>query len=110
MSKRFFKLTAIVAPVHLLATIVFCFLAIGTLFDGVFGHLTYSERVYNFFADLFTQPSTVILNQFGIDLGSSPWGLFFLVLNSLIWGAAIAALISVTVRRSRHSISRAESV
>jgi hypothetical protein len=110
MSKRFFKLTAIVAPVHLLATIIFCFLAIRTLFDDVFGHLTYSERVYNFFADLFLQPSTAILNRFGIDLGSSPWELFFLVLNSLIWGAAIAALISVTVRRSRHATPRAESV
>jgi hypothetical protein len=110
MSKRFFKLTAIVAPVHLIATIIFCFLAIRTLFDGVFGHLTYSERVYNFCADFLTQPSTAILNQFGIDLGSSPWGLLFLVLNSLICGAAIAALISVTVRRSRHSIPRAESV
>jgi len=103
MSKRFFKLTAIVAPVHLLATIIFCFLAIRTLFDDVLGHLTYPERVYNFFADLFLQPSTAILNRFGIDLGSSPWGLVFLVLNSLIWGVAIAALISVTARRSRAS-------
>ena len=110
MSKRFFKLTAIVAPVHLLATIIFCFLAIRTLFDGVFGHLTYSERVYNFFADLFIQPSTAILNLFGIDLRSSPWGLFFLVLNSLIWGAAIAALISVTVSSIKARSPRAESV
>ena len=101
MSKRFFKLTAIIAPVHLIATIIFCFLAIRTLFDGLLGHLTYSERVYNFFADLFLQPSTAILNRSGIDLFSSPWELVFLVLNSLIWGAAIAALI-VTVRRSRH--------
>jgi hypothetical protein len=100
MSKRFFKLTAIVAPVHLLATLIFCFLAIRTLFDAVFGHLTYLERVYNFLADFCIQPATAILNRFGIDLGSSPWGLVFLVLNSLICGAAIAALISVTPRRS----------
>ncbi|MGA7683446.1 MAG: hypothetical protein WCC32_12125 [Terriglobales bacterium] len=44
MSKRFLKLTAIVASVHVLATMIFCFLALRTLFDDVFGHLTYSER------------------------------------------------------------------
>jgi|SRR5271166_4531474 len=110
MSKRFFKLTAIVTPVHALVTIIFCFLAIRTLFDGVLGQLTYSERVYNFCADLFLQPSTAILNRFGIDLGSSPWGLFFLVLNSLIWGSVIAALISMTARRSRHATSREKAV
>jgi|HubBroStandDraft_6_1064221.scaffolds.fasta_scaffold303843_2 hypothetical protein len=106
MSKRFLNLTAIVASVHLLATMIFCFLAIRTLLDDVFGHLTYSERVYNFLADLFVQPSTAILNWFGIDLGSSPWGLVYLVLNSLIWGAAIATLISVTARQSRHATPR----
>jgi len=107
MLKRFFKLIAIVTSVHVLVTITFCFLAIRTLIDGVLGHLTYPERVYNFCADLFLQPSTAILNRFGIDLGSSPWGLFFLVLNSLIWGSVIAALISVTARRSKHAFPRA---
>jgi hypothetical protein len=110
MSKRFLKLTAIVAPVHFVATMIFCFLAIRTLFDGVFGHLTYSERLYNFLADFFIQPSREILNRVGIELSSSPWGLVYLVLNSLIWGAAIAALISVTARQSRHAAPREENV
>jgi len=110
MSKRFLRLTAIVVPVHVLVTIIFCFLAIRTLVDGVLGHLTYSQRVYNFCADLFLQPSTAILNRFGIDLGSSPWGLFFLVLNSLIWGSAIAAVIAVTARRSRPATPREKGV
>jgi hypothetical protein len=110
MSKRFFKLTAITAPAHLLATIIFCFLAIRTLFDDLLGHLSYSERVYNFFADLFLQPSTAILNRLGIELGSSPWELVVLVLNSVIWGAAMAALICVIVRRSRRPAPRAASV
>jgi hypothetical protein len=36
--------------------------------------------------------------------------LVYLVLNSLIWGAAIAALISVTARQSRHAAPREENV
>ncbi|MGA8221458.1 MAG: hypothetical protein WB780_07355, partial [Candidatus Acidiferrales bacterium] len=56
-------------------------------------------HVYDFLADLFVQPLTAILDRLGIDFGSSPWELVFLVLNSLIWGAGIAAIISMTRHR-----------
>jgi hypothetical protein len=51
MSKRFFKLTAIVTPLHVLATIVCNFLALRALFDDV-RHLTYTQRILDFLAGL----------------------------------------------------------
>jgi hypothetical protein len=108
MPKRFFKLTAIVTPLHALATIACNFLALRAMFDDV-RYLTHSQRVYDFLADLFVQPLTAILERVGIDFGSSRWELVFLVLNSLIWGAAIAAVISMTRRRSTHVTRLEES-
>jgi hypothetical protein len=102
MSKLFFKLTAIVTPFHVLATLACNFLALRTIFEDV-RHPTYPQRVYDFLADIFVQPLTAILDRVGIDFGSSPWELVFLLLNSLIWGAAIAAIISMTRRRSTHA-------
>src|SRR5580704_912326 len=74
MSERFFKLTAIVTPFHIVATIVCNFLALRTIFEDV-RHLTYLQRLYVFLADIFVHPLTAILDRFGIDFGSSPWEL-----------------------------------
>ena len=50
MAKRFFQLAAIVAPLHIVATLAFNFLALETIFVDV-RHLAYRERVYDFLAD-----------------------------------------------------------
>jgi hypothetical protein len=106
MLNRFLKITAIVAPLHFLATTICIFLWIREWLEGT----TYSELLFAFLAKLFVQPLTAIFGWFGIDLGSSSWALLFLALNSLIWGAAIAALVSLTRRRSTHATAHAEGV
>jgi hypothetical protein len=103
MLKRFLKITAIIAPMHFLATTICIFLWIKEWLEGT----NYSELLFAFLAKLFVQPSTAILSWFGIDLGSSSWGLLFLAVNSVIWGAAIAALLSVTGRRSTDTTTQA---
>ena len=105
MSKRFFKLTAIITPLHILATLTCDYFALGTLFEDV-RRLTYAQRLYTFLSELFVQPSTAVLDRFGIDFGSSRWDLVFLVLNSMIWGAAIAAMISLIPRRSTENAAK----
>jgi hypothetical protein len=105
MSKRFFKLTAVITPLHALVTITCDYLALGTLFVDV-RRQTYSQRLSVLLAKLFAQPSTAILDRFGIDFGSAPWELLFLVLNSMIWGAAIAAMISFIPRRSNENAAK----
>jgi hypothetical protein len=102
MSKSFFKLAPIVTPLHALATIVCNLLALRVLFDDV-RYLSYPQRLSNFLGDLFLQPLTAILGWFGIDFGSSSLELVFLLLNSLIWGAAIAWIISMTRRRPKNA-------
>lgn len=107
MSRRFFKLTAIATPLHVLVTLVCNFLALRTIFEDQ-RYLTYPQRLCDFLSDLFVQPLTAALDRVGIDSGSLPWGFVFLVLNSLIWGAAIAAIISMT-RQLTVRFRRAES-
>lgn len=102
MSRRFFKFTAIATPLHVLATLACNFLALPTIFEDQ-RYLTYPQRLCDFLSDLFVQPLTAALDRVGIDSGSLPWGFVFLVLNSLIWGAAIAAIISMTRRPSTHA-------
>jgi hypothetical protein len=110
--KRFLKLTAIITPIHTLITIICIAISFGegmARFDYPERSAELTERVCGFVANIFVQPVFGILGRFEIKTSSSLLEWTALGVNSLIWGAVIALIISWLRSRSANPAPQANN-